>query len=265
MSATTTLPHDAGPQGAFAVMVGVSVLAHVVLLGLVVVADRLGPGATAEERPLMTISLGGAPGPRSGGITPLPGRAVQEVAPVPPKPAPAPPPEAQRPPAAKPPAMTVPAPTPRPVRTPSPPAATRPAPAEARGTSPTTGPEVRRGSALVETGAKGIAFGLSTGGGGGTGGEIDVSNFCCPDYLTTMVDLIQRNWSSKQPVAGTATIRFSILRDGTVSDVAVARSSGYAVLDLTAQRAVAMARMPPLPAAFRPERLTVHLNFQYQR
>jgi TonB family protein len=248
-------------------MVGVSLLVHALVLLLVVASDHLGLGTrgATEERPLMTISLGGAPGPRSGGMTPLPGRAVQAVAPPAP-PTPVPRPEPQRPPAARPPAMTVPERAPRPTRAP-PPAATPPRTAApgARGTSPTTGPEVRRGNALIETGARGIAFGLSTGGGGGTGGEIDVSNFCCPDYLTTMVDLIQRNWNSKQQVAGTTTIRFTILRDGTVADVQVARPSGYTVLDLAAQRAVAMARMPPLPAAYRPERLTVHLNFQYQR
>jgi len=264
MSTTAALPRRVRTGDAFPAMVGASVLAHVLIVLLVVAADRLAIDGTSDEHPVMTISLGGAPGPRSGGMTPLPGRAVQEVAPpAPPKPVPQP--EPQRPPAAKPPAMTLPERAPKAARTPPATTPPRTAPTEARGTAPTTGPEIRRGNALIETGATGIAFGLSTGGGGGTGGEIDVSNFCCPDYLTTMVDLIQRNWNSKQQVAGTTTIRFTILRDGTVADVQVARPSGYTVLDLAAQRAVAMARMPPLPAAYRPERLTVHLNFQYQR
>ena len=51
------------------------------------------------------------------------------------------------------------------------------------------------GSAVAETGARGVGFGLTTGG-GGTGGYLDVGNFCCPEYLTTMLQLIQRNWSA---------------------------------------------------------------------
>lgn len=158
--------------------------------------------------------------------------------------------------------MTVPTKETRPRR--APPATERPAAEPTGAQAPTTGPEARRGSALVETGARGIGFGLSTGG-GGTGGDIDLANFCCPDYLSTMLDKIQRNWDSKQQVAGTATVKFTILRDGSVVDVEVARPSGYAVLDLTAQRAVAMTRFPPLPSAYLNDRLTVHLNFQYQR
>ena len=40
----------------------------------------------------------------------------------------------------------------------------------------------RKGSSIAETGAKGMGFGLSSGGGGG-GGHLEVSNFCCPEYL----------------------------------------------------------------------------------
>ena len=47
--------------------------------------------------------------------------------------------------------------------------------------------------------------------------------------------------------------------------LSVARPSGFAVLDLTAQRAVAMARMPPLPAAYPNAELTITLTFEYQR
>jgi TonB family protein len=239
-------------------MVGVSALAHAVVFATLLaigagVAGRVG----TEERTVMTISLGGPAGPRTGGMSPLGGRPVQQVMPMPSRP------EPQRPPAAAPPAMTVPTREARPAQRPAP-DAQRSAAESTRRQPPTSGPEARPGSALIETGARGIGFGLSTGG-GGTGGEIDLANFCCPDYLSTMLDKIQRNWNSKQQVGGVATVRFTILRDGSIVEVEVARSSGYAVLDLTAQRAVAMTRLPPLPAAYTNDRLTVHLNFQYQR
>jgi TonB family protein len=80
-----------------------------------------------------------------------------------------------------------------------------------------------------------------------------------------MLDLIQRNWSSRQQVAGTSSIRFTVRRDGTITDVEVARSSGYAVLDLAAQRAIATTRLPPLPTAYTNADLTITLNFGYQR
>jgi TonB family protein len=135
---------------------------------------------------------------------------------------------------------------------------------ESSGRTPTRGAEVRAGNAVAQTGGTGIGFGLSTGG-GGTGGDIDIGDFCCPDYLQTMLQIIQRNWNSKQQVAGVSAVRFTIARDGTTRDVSVAKPSGYAMLDLTAQRAVAMSRMPPLPGAYTNPTLTITLTFEYQR
>jgi hypothetical protein len=48
--------------------------------------------------------------------------------------------------------------------------------------------------------------------------------------------------------------------------VELEKSSGYAALDLTAQRALLLTKqLPPLPAAFTEPSLTVHLYFDYQR
>jgi protein TonB len=242
-------------------MVGLSVVGHAVVLGLfVLLADEVHRHAADDERTVMTISLGGAPGPRSGGMTPLAGRPIQQVVPeMPPKAEPVRPPA----PAARPPAMVLPE---KPPAKPAPRTApAKPAPEVLRRAEPTKGTALQSGSAIAQTGAQGLSFGLSTGGGGGTGGEIDVGNFCCPEYLSTMSDLIQRNWTSRQQVAGTVAVRFTIRRDGTLTDVEVARSSGYAVLDLAAQRAIAMTRPPPLPPAYTNPQLTVTINFQYQR
>ena len=154
----------------------------------------------------------------------------------------------------------IPAATPGPAPTETAPGATVPV------DTPTRGAEVTKGSAVAETGARGQGFGLSTGGGAGSGSYLDVANFCCPDYLVTMVGLIRSNWNPVAEVAGETVIKFTILRNGTIGDVALEKSSGYTALDLTAQRAVYMTRqLPALPAAFSNETLTVHLNFQYQR
>jgi len=244
----------------FARMIGVSCAAHALLVLGLVVSGVLPRGALSEERTVMTISLGGAPGPRSGGMTPMGGLPVRAEAPAPkPEPARPEPPKAAP---AREPAMVLPVKAPKPAAKPARPDAGSPE-STARNVKAPAGPVAQPGSALVDTGGRGIGFGLSTGG-GGTGGEISLGDFCCPEYLTTMLDLIQRNWSSKQPATGVATVRFTVLRDGAIVDVSIAQSSGYVVLDLAAQRALLMTRLPPLPPEYTNPRATFRLNFRYE-
>ncbi|MBI2835324.1 MAG: TonB C-terminal domain-containing protein [Acidobacteria bacterium] len=241
-------------------MLTLAVVCHALFLASVVVAPRSWIGDRGEEqlRTVMTISLGGATGPKTGGMTPIGGRPIQEAAPAAARPEPV------RPPAPKPPEMTLPSPRDKVVVKPRPAPAS--APHDAKGRSTTKGAEPRPGSTTAETGSKIPGFGLSSGGGGGTGGYLDVGNFCCPEYLATMIELIHRYWNSKQDVSGETMVRFTILRDGRLVDVVVERSSGYTALDLSAQRALLTARqLPPLPNAFTEDHLTVHLNFQYLR
>ena len=139
------------------------------------------------------------------------------------------------------------------------------APPEATSRTPTRGAEPQEGSSVAETGARGVGFGLTTGG-GGTGGYLDVGNFCCPEYLTTMLQLIQRNWTSKQQVAGQTIAKFTIQRDGRITNVEIERPSGFFALDQTAQRALLVTRqLPPLPGQYTENDLTVHLIFRYER
>jgi TonB family protein len=237
-------------------MVVVSLAAHIVLVVAFLAMPSLAPDGPVE-REVMQISLGGAPGPRAGGMTPMGGRPVQAPAPAEPL---------RRtpiaPPAAKAPEMTMPAakakPAPKPPRV-------KEAPPEARGRRPSEGAEPQAGSSVADTGARGVGFGLTTGG-GGTGGYLDVGNFCCPEYLTTMLQLIQRNWNSKQQVAGRTIVKFTVQRDGRLTDVQIEQPSGYFALDQTAQRALVLTRqLPPLPAQYTEDDLTVHLIFQYER
>jgi protein TonB len=194
-------------------------------------------------------------------MTSIGGRAVQEVKP-PDEPKR---PEPVRPPAAKAPEMTVPIPDRKPTKAPPRPKVDQ-APDQARGRTPTRGEETRTGSAIAETGARGQGFGLSTGGGQGSGARLDVADFCCPDYIVMMVDRIRANWDAKSEVPGMTTVKFTIQRDGSIVGAEVERSSGYTALDIAALRAVAGTRqLTPLPAGYPNPSLGVHLNFEYKR
>jgi TonB family protein len=238
--------------------VAASLIAHVVFVAALVLAPAwlLGGGANAEPENLMTISLGGPSGPDVGGMTTIGGRPIQSVS------------EARktiepvRPPAAKTPEMIE-------------PKKSAPKRAEAKventakdpkSRTPTKGAEVREGSSVSETNARGQGFGLQTGGGFGSGSYLDVANFCCPEYLSTMLELIRRNWDERQQAAGTTVVKYTIQRNGTITDVVVEKPSGYPALDFMAQRALLITRqLQPLPAAFTEPSLTVHLVFSYRR
>lgn len=240
-----------GMQG----MLGASLLVHVVLIGLAFFAP-LGPTSTQEEV-VMTISLGGPVGPDVGGMTAMGGRPVQAIAeskraiePV-------------RPPAAKAPEMIE-------------PKKTAPKKAETKTTAPsktptsrtpTKGEEVRPGSAASAVqSARGQGFGLSSGG-GGTGSFLDTANFCCPEYIALMLERIRANWDQNQQATGVARVKFTIQRDGRITDIQVERSSGYQTLDYFATRALMATRqLPSLPAAYTEKpSLTVYLTFEYTR
>jgi TonB family protein len=246
-------------------MLACSIALHVI----VALAVVFGPGrwlagtTTAVPKVVMSVSLGGGRGPDNGGSNPLGGRPVQRVV----KEAPARP-EPVRAPAAKTPEMTVPLPAPKsrtkpPKETPPPPDV-KTAPEGARGRVPVSGPEEKFGSSFADTGVSGLGLGLATGG-AGTGSSLDVGNFCCPDYLRIMTRRITENWNSKQGVSGITVMRFTILREGRITEIGVEQSAGY-VLDLTAQRALQrLGQLPPLPSAYTFPTLTVYLKFEYQR
>jgi TonB family protein len=81
-----------------------------------------------------------------------------------------------------------------------------------------------------------------------------------------MQQLIKRNWNEKQPNGGEVIVKFTIQRTGTITDIVLEKSSGYAALDLESQRALSLTKqLPPLPAQFPDSTLPVHLTFQYQR
>ena len=259
MEVTDVLRDRMREPAGFQSMVAISVALHAGLI----TAAILAPGGilsrtTNEPANVMTISLsGGGEGPRAGGMASIGGRAIQAETPPDAKR------EALRPPAAETPEMTIPVPNAKPAK-PTP--EVRQAPDEARGRTPTRGKEVTAGSAIAETGARGQGFGLSTGGGAGTGSTIDAVNFCCPDYIVLMIDRIRANWVRSADTTGTNIVKFTIQRDGRITDVVLEKSSGFQNLDLASQRALyATKTLNPLPDGYPNPALTIHLNFEYIR
>jgi protein TonB len=247
---------SSGPDG-FKRMVVLSLAAHGLLILFVALSPSSWRTRQTEPRTVMTISLGGAPGPRAGGLTSMAGRPVQQA--VPPKPEEKPVPTA--PPAAKPPEMVEPtkaAPkqAPRPVTPP------QTATDQGRAKAPSTGERVSEGQAKADTGVISDSIGLSTGG-GGTGGQINLGNFCCPAYVGEMLQIIHRNWRQQQGARGATIMRFVIDRQGMLSDITVARGSGNFLLDQAATRALTLTKLPPLPSEYTNPTLTVNLEFNF--
>lgn len=261
MDVTDVLRDRAHEPSGLQGMTAVSIAVHVVAFAgfMFAPAGWLASQPAQDPDTVMTISLGsGGEGPQSGGLTTMGGRAIQALAPEQ-----ATRPEAVRPPAAVAPEMTLPTPGAR-ARPSS--ADAKQAPDDARGRTATRGAETRAGSAIAETEVRGQGFGLSSGGGPGVGATLDVGDFCCPDYILTMIQRIRMSWNQSQNVTGLTTVKFTIRRDGVLQNIVLAQSSNFPIADLAAQRAVVLtARLPPLPDAFPNPTLTVNLHFQYQR
>ncbi|MBI3490231.1 MAG: TonB C-terminal domain-containing protein, partial [Acidobacteria bacterium] len=139
------------------------------------------------------------------------------------------------------------------------------APDEAKGRTPTKGAETSAGNSLAITGARGMGFGLATGGGPGSGSSLDVENFCCPDYIVLMVERIRSNWDQNHSTTGEVKVQFTIRRDGSIVNPSIEIGSGQPLLDIPALRAVAVTKtLPPLPDAFPNPTLGMHLHFEYK-
>jgi TonB family protein len=239
-------------------MVLVSFAGHALLVASLMFAPGFWTGALEQQETPMMITLGGAEGPEAGGRNTIADRAVQRVAEPDEKPS------RPAPPATKPPEMVAPTPTVKP--TPKPAAKPIEKPAEKSSTrKPTAGAEIKTGSAKAETGGAPVPFGgLATGGGGTGSWRVNVENFCCPTYLASVVNQIKRNWNQRQAVRGENTLRFTIHRDGTITNISVQKSAG-ALLDIASERALRFTpRVQPLPPEFTPNTLIVDLIFEYR-
>jgi len=262
MDVTDVLRDRMREPAGFQRMVTASVAIHLAAVAVVMFAPRdLFQRGSEAPRSVMTISLGGGgEGPRTSGMTPAGGRPVQVATP----PDETPKREAVRPPAAKTPEMVMPTKAPAKASK-SATTAVKDAPDEARGRTPTKGEKVEAGTAIAQTAARGQGFGLSSGGGPGSGSTLDVADFCCPDYIVTMLERIRASWQQNQGSTGVTVVHFLIQRDGRLTNYEVVQPSGSSVLDLAALRAVAQTRqIPPLPAQYPNPTLGLRLAFEYK-
>lgn len=90
---------------------------------------------------------------------------------------------------------------------------------------------------------------------------LDNPDFTYSYYIDQLLSAIDRNWVRPPLGEGVrAIIAFRIGRDGSLSSLEVAESSGYNSFDLAALRAVQNAApLPPLPRAYRHDSLGVRL------
>ena len=253
MTDAVSAPLVVDDQRAFSRMMRWSFVVHLIAVVLVFVVPSEWWHSRKPEPIYMHVSLAGALGPETTGMTSISGRTVDQVVPPTKRPDPVP--------------VTPPKPAPTNTNTvvkppePKPAEPTRP-PTPGRAT-PATGQQIQTGTARVETGARGNAPGLAQGGGqGGVDAEI-APNFCCPEYIQMMKLLLEREWNKALPGRGTTIMLFTIQRDGTITDVQVQTSSGDPNLDFEAKRAVTSVKLQPLPAAYTDKSLTVRLRFPY--
>jgi TonB family protein len=84
-------------------------------------------------------------------------------------------------------------------------------------------------------------------------------------YAQSMVSKIRVNWYANMPqlirtgIGGVATIRFTIQRDGRITDITLLKTSGHPPYDFAARKAIELSSpLQPLPADFpnRDERVT---------
>jgi protein TonB len=241
-------------------MIVTSLVVHGVLLTGLVLAPRGWLQTAPEDQvPPMVITLGPSGTADTGGNTAITTAPVQAVAPADARPVVRP--------AEKEPEMLAPAPEAKPKPTQKP----VQKPVEKSTTKkPSTGKEIASGAARVATpNAAQVPFGglAERAGGSSAGGpRLDVANFCCPEYIETMNSKIRLNWDQRLGAAGQSVVKFTIRRDGMLTNVEVDKSSGNPLLDLEARKAVLNTKqLPALPDQFDRPTLTVYLTFDYKR
>jgi protein TonB len=89
-------------------------------------------------------------------------------------------------------------------------------------------------------------------------------------YVNTLKRTISNNWlksmvDARVQKAPRVYVTFDIERDGTVTNVGVQQSSGIPSLDRSAQRAVSVSSLPPLPSEYRGSKVNVIFYFEYSR
>lgn len=122
------------------------------------------------------------------------------------------------------------------------------------------------GPGSPERTAQELAGGRGAGAGGGTGAGVatDLPNFPYPWYISQVRLMLWQAWQKRMPrLDAEGAVAFSILRDGSFTDLTVESSSGYSEFDQGALESVqAAAPFPALPAAFPEPFLKIHLSLR---
>lgn len=272
-----------------AVSLGAAFLLHTLLAAIVLLLPRLQP----PPKPLEFVPVTVIPAQALGVRRPAPARRkpaerpAEKPAPEPAAPEPERPQEEITPPPPKPvdddvpvlpkeePKKPQPKPEPKPA-TPARPDRSKPAESDRKPTTtpretpptptpPAGGPAgVAPGETGDQIGRRGAASG-STLGTTAFGSRIGVDNpdFTYGYYLDRLLSLIDAQWQRPNMGEVRAVIHFEIARDGSISDLRVAETSGYNAFDFAALRAVqSAAPFPPLPRGYRNESLGVNLIVQ---
>jgi TonB family protein len=240
-------------ENGFRGSVVLSVVGHLLLAGVALAAPLLLP----QEPPLKVADGFAAPLPRGGGGAPVPQQPPVSAPPEKAPEAPAPVPEAPKvlkPPKEEAPTKGLPDLDARKSKkkTPEPPPARGGKPEKAQASSAPKGTAAPSQTPGIEFGppGPGVPEGTETGG---------------DWYLASVQQKIWILWNQqiraefKTPVA----IVFTILADGSVTDVKVVQSSGVTLLDLAAQRAIySAAPFGPLPKDYGTNRKTIQASFK---
>jgi protein TonB len=96
--------------------------------------------------------------------------------------------------------------------------------------------------------------------------QVDAHDFGSPYYLSLVFGKIRNTWENPVQSSSTliTTVYFRILRDGSIVEIKVEKTSGIDLFDQSAIRAIiGSAPFPPLPVEFTGDYLGIHLEFEY--
>lgn len=86
-------------------------------------------------------------------------------------------------------------------------------------------------------------------------------------WMNQFKDEVYRNWIVPQSAmlgfGGHVDLQFDVLRDGTLTNLTLLKSSGTASLDRAAQNALLGSRLLPLPPDYGPDKVTMQVTFYY--
>lgn len=252
-SVTDVLRLRSTPERGFSRSLMGSLVVHAIGIVSLFVAHQYLVTHRPPPTKVMTITLGGSNGPRATGMTAAGARPVDQVAPQP-KHEPI-----RTASTSKPDVMTLPIKS-EPKKTPE--TVARSLPITSVPKPPTIGQQIQKGTSLAETGSTSQDKGLTVGGGAGSSAQLDVADFCCPEYLQSVLQRIELHWRKELPGRGQATIAFQIERDGRITHILTEKSTGT-LYENNSLSALTQATLEPLPRQFTGDHLTIHLTFPY--